>query len=207
MADYISQAMAGREFCRILGIDYEDILTLRARDREANYAYEYETVELPLWLELLIVPADYGDWSARTLYGRGNIIEGSSDRRWVEAENDSAIFAVIVDWYGLMEAGTADLQYPDPGWRDSDYPDLIPLTPEYVDHLIAEIDADFEQEKKRFPQSTGLGPEFSRLMPHARMALAQAIHRVLKTEVQMGAEAQRRLDAGEALPPAEALPL
>ena len=34
----ISQAMTGREFCQILGIDYEDILTLRAQDREANYS-------------------------------------------------------------------------------------------------------------------------------------------------------------------------
>ena len=147
--------------------------------------------------------ADYGDWSPRILYERGNIIEGSSGRRWVEAENDSAIFAVIVDWFDMMEAGTAALQYPDPGWRDSNYPALAPLTPEYVDHLIAEIDADFEHEGNRFPQSTGLGPEFSRLMPHARMALAQAIYRVLKTDAQMEAEAQRRLDAGEALPPAE----
>ncbi len=33
----IDEAMTGREFCVLVGIDYDDILALRAADREANY--------------------------------------------------------------------------------------------------------------------------------------------------------------------------
>ena len=150
---------------------------------------------------------EYDDNRPITIFNSGNIGDFSPARRWVEAENTSAVFAVIMDWYNMLEAGIAELQYPDPAWRDSDYPELTPLTPEHVDQLIAEIDADFEREHDRFPETTRLGPDFGRLRPHARMAFAQAIYRVLKSEGQMEAEARSKPDAGEALPPAEALPL
>ncbi len=34
----LDEAMTGREFCDLIGIDYDDILALRAADREANYS-------------------------------------------------------------------------------------------------------------------------------------------------------------------------
>lgn len=33
----IEEAMTGKEFCDLLGIDYDNILAIRAADRESNY--------------------------------------------------------------------------------------------------------------------------------------------------------------------------
>lgn len=65
-----------------------------------------------------------------------------------------------------------------------------------ADQIVREMDADFELETTRFPPKTGLGPEFSRLPPHARMALAQELYRLMLTERKIQREGKRLLDAG-----------
>jgi len=41
-------AMTGREFCDLLQIDYDDMLALRAADRQANYdAFLKELLRIP----------------------------------------------------------------------------------------------------------------------------------------------------------------
>ena len=44
----IEEAMTGREFCDLLQIDFDNILALRATDREANYnAFLEEILQIP----------------------------------------------------------------------------------------------------------------------------------------------------------------
>ena len=112
---------------------------------------------------------------------------------WVEAENNYAIHQVKVRWFYLMEQGLADLHRPDP------FDDTI--SPELADLVVADTDADYEEERSRWPE--GRGPEFSRLSPSARMAFAQELARITQSDAQIEAEAQTRLAAGETLPPAE----
>lgn len=116
---------------------------------------------------------------------------------WVEAENIQAAYAILIKWFGYMQRGQADLKYPDPkfvtplGWK--------PLTQELADLLIKEIAEDYEIEHARFPG--GRGPGFDRLLPHSRLALAQELMLVLKSEKEINEEAKQRLAAGEILPP------
>lgn len=149
-----------------------------------------------MWFGIRPYPMAYDDNSPPTLYAAMN---ERGPTAWVEAENNSAVFAVLMRWFGLMQAGTADQQYPDPTWKQFESPGLRALTPEVADELIAEIEADFEIEKNRYPE--GVGPGYYRLMPHARMALAQELYKALKTDAQIKAEAEARRASGETLPP------
>ena len=121
---------------------------------------------------------------------------------WVEAENIIAIRAIVCRWFELLQAGQADGRYPDPQWQQPK--GKKPLTPELADRLVAELDADFELEKHRFPESdVNNGPCFHRLKPWARMAFAQEFYNAIKTEAQIEEEAVSRLKAGEKFPPPE----
>ena len=53
-------------------------------------------------------------------------------------------------------------------------------------------------EKNRFHGR--LAPEFSRLPPHARMALVQEAYKIIKTGAAIEQETKERLAAGEKLP-------
>ncbi len=120
-------------------------------------------------------------------------------RAWVEAENIYEVWKVTQHWFELMESGEAASRYPDPFWRDEDFPGKAPLTQEVADRLIEEMDEDFMLEKGRFQGRAA--PEFSRLPPHARIAFAQDLYRVMKTSAEIYKEAEERLARGEVLPP------
>ena len=113
-----------------------------------------------------------------------------------------AIRNLVCRWFELLQAGQADGRYPDPQWQQPK--GKKSLTPELADHLIAELDADFELERHRFPESDpDNGPAFHRLKPWARMAFAQEFWGLAKTEAQIEEEAHYRLKSGEKLPPLE----
>lgn len=125
---------------------------------------------------------------------------------WVEAQNVEAAWEVVKAWYGYLQRGEAAHKYPDPSWEAP--PGRKPLTQDLADTLVREIDEDFEIERGRFPResgaplSTGLGPEMSRLPPHARMAFAQELYGVVMTAAEIKAEALRLLESGvTAFPP------
>ena len=61
------------------------------------------------------------------------------------------------------------------------------------------MDQDFMLEKNRFQGR--LAPEFSRLPAHARIAFVQQAYGVIKTSVEIKAEAERRVKEGETFPP------
>ena len=117
---------------------------------------------------------------------------------WVEAENIFEVWKLVQEWYDLMESGEAADRYPDPYWKDDDYPGKAVLTQEITDTFIEEMDADFMLEKNRFHGR--LAPEFSRLPPHARMAFVQDAYKIIKTSAAIEQEAKERLAAGEKLP-------
>lgn len=120
-------------------------------------------------------------------------------RAWVEAENIHQVWELVQRWFEMMESGEAINRYPDPFWRDKDFPGKVPLTQEVADVFIEELDTDFMLEKSRFQGR--LGPEFARLPPHARLAFVQEVYKVIKTSAQIQKEAEERLAAGETLPP------
>lgn len=118
---------------------------------------------------------------------------------WVEAENVEAVWKVVQAWFELMEAVRAADRYPDPFWEAKHPAKKRPVTQEVADKLIAELDADFQLEDRRFPD--GKGPEFSRLPAHARVAFAQDVYEVMSSEGEIEAEAKQRVRRGERLPP------
>jgi hypothetical protein len=120
-------------------------------------------------------------------------------RAWVEAENVYEVWKLVQHWFDLMNSGEAMNRFPDPYWDDSKYPDKYVLTQEIADAFIEEMDADFMLEKSRFQGR--LAPEFARLPAHARLAFVQEAYPLIKTSSQISQEAERRLAAGETLPP------
>ena len=118
---------------------------------------------------------------------------------WVEAENTVVTWKLFQAWFEMMESGIADDQYPDIFWKDDDYPTLKPLTQDLADELIAEIDADFMLEQSRFRERSA--PEFDRLVPHARMAFAQAVYRVTLSSEEIARKAEELVKDGETIPP------
>jgi hypothetical protein len=120
-------------------------------------------------------------------------------RAWVEAENVYQMWALVQKWFEMMESGEAIHRYPDPFWKDDDYPGKVPLNQDVADTFIEEMDADFMLEKSRFQGRSA--PEFARLPPHARLAFVQDAYKIIKTSGQIQKEAEERLAAGETLPP------
>ncbi len=135
-----------------------------------------------------IISADWG-MNTRTAIEKAE--------QWVEAENTTAVFALISAWFELIESGEAELKQPDPFWESPE--SKAPLTLEVADKFISEMDEDFMMERSRFQGR--LAPEFSRLSPQARMAFMQAVYGVILTTVEIKAEAARRLGMGEEIPP------
>ncbi|MCI0438692.1 MAG: hypothetical protein L0177_06120 [Chloroflexi bacterium] len=132
------------------------------------------------------------DWS-----GRDDPI--AKARAWVEAENVFEMWKLVQQWFDFIESGEAQNRYPDPFWKDEDYPDKRPLTQEVADAFIEEMDADFMLEKNRFQGR--LAPEFIRLPSYARIAFVQDAYRIIKTSGQINEETDKRLATGEKLPP------
>ena len=122
-------------------------------------------------------------------------------RAWVEAENVYEVWKLVQRWYELIDSDEAVNHYPDPNWDDSQHPGKVSLTQDVADTFIEEMDADFMLEKSRFQGR--LSPDFARLPSHARLALAQEAYGIMKTSSDINAEADKRLDAGEVLPPAQ----
>lgn len=120
--------------------------------------------------------------------------DASQAMHWVEAENDMKVREIICKWFNLLEAGTANDIDPDPFNTN--------ITQDRADKLVEEMDADFMIEAGRFKSlNKEVGPEFSRLTPSARIAMAQDIWSVLKTDREIELETYKRLKAGEELPP------
>ena len=120
-------------------------------------------------------------------------------RAWVEAENVYEVWNLVQRWFELIDSGDAVNHYPDPNWDDSQHPGKVSLTQDVADTFIEEMDADFMLEKNRFQGR--LAPEFSRLPAHARIAFVQQAYGVIKTSVEIKAEAERRVGEGETFPP------
>ena len=93
-----------------------------------------------------------------------------------------------------MQSREAEQRWPDPQGGA--------VSVELADMLIEELDADFNKEVNRFPGiDPEAGPAFHRLLPHARLAVAQEMLGVLKSEAQLEEEMERRMKNGEKLPP------
>ena len=121
-------------------------------------------------------------------------------RAWVEAENTFLVWEIVQAWFLMMNSGEALNRYPDPTWKDEDYPTKASLTQDVADLFISEMDADFMLEKSRF--NGKLPPEFARLPAHARLAFVQEMYRLpIKTAAEIAEEADERLAAGEVIPP------
>lgn len=115
---------------------------------------------------------------------------------WVEAQNVEATWLVVRKWFVWMQNGDAQYKFPDPTWDDAQHPGRRPLTQTVGDELVKEMDEDFLIERNRFPRETGLGPEFSRLPPHARLAMAQDLYGVIRTREELRGEARKLIDSG-----------
>ena len=121
-----------------------------------------------------------------TLYGSqpGNYRTRAVSR--IEAENIDAVWKVVSRWFQHMEHGEAALHMPDPFWKD--LPGKRPLTQSVADKLAAEVEADFEMERNRFP--AGGGPGFSCLSAPERLAFAQEVWRAVKSTARLIEEAR-----------------
>ncbi len=122
-------------------------------------------------------------------------------RAWVEAENVYEVWRLVQRWFELIDSGDAANHYPDPNWDDSQHPGKVSLTQDVADTFIEEMDADFMLERSRFQGR--LSPEFARLPSHARLAFTQEAYGIMKTSADINEEADKRLAAGETLPPAQ----
>ena len=114
--------------------------------------------------------------------------------KWVEAENIFAVREYVCNWFDKLENGEADDIEPDP---------FKPIpSQEETEHLVEELEADFMREHHRFLNlDKTAGPGFARLKPQARLAFVQGIREIKLTNKQIRIETERRLTAGEALPP------
>jgi len=146
---------------------------------------------------------DYRSTTARDMYGQcfPNSLAYAHPpleqaKAWVEACNVEKTWKVMSKWFGYMQTGEAAMNYPDPFWEDTKHPGRRKLTQDIADKVVQEVDEDFEIERGRFPRETGLGPEFSRLPPQARMALAQELYSILMTDKEIAEEADRLLARG-----------
>ena len=117
-------------------------------------------------------------------------------KAWVEAQNVEKTRRIMSKWFEFMQSGEVKLKCPDPYWSDDEHPERHKLTREVADEIVHEVDEDFEIERGRFPRETGFGPEFSRLPPHARMALAQGLCVNRMTEREIADEAECLLTKG-----------
>lgn len=148
-----------------------------------------------------LVYAQMPKYDARALYAAKDFIRRrlpqDSAYDWLEAENDAAVWAIVQKWFEYMESGQAAHMYPDPAPQPKR--GCKPLTPELADYLIAELDDDFNEERGRFPE--GHGPEFSRLLPHARLAFAQELYGAMKTGKELETAAKQAIREGLLLPP------
>ena len=116
---------------------------------------------------------------------------------WVEAENMQKFWAEVIKvWFARLQDGTHIYYYPDPYWKPKK--GHLVLDQECADRLLTELDADFQLEAGRFPGSKG--PDFNRMAPHARIAFAQAVSDMLKSESEIHDEAEQRFKAGEQFP-------
>ena len=112
---------------------------------------------------------------------------------WIEAENIMDLRQLISNWFQLIETGESDGTYPSINSS---------ITQKEADHLIEELDADFQIERARFPDSDPeAGPAFVRLLPHSRLAFVEEIKKILKQSDQLEYEARKRIDSGEIIPP------
>lgn len=116
---------------------------------------------------------------------------------WLLAVNTLEQFKVLCRWFDYLQADEAQHHYPDPDYQPRNK--QVVVNQAVADLLVAELDADFLLEYSRFPE--GRGPEFSRLPPHARIALLQELATVAKSLAELEGEAHRGLKAGEHLPP------
>jgi len=139
----------------------------------------------------------YQSCIAASPYSSGHSDPFEKARAWVEAENIEAVWKLVQKWFLLMQSGEAEMRYPDPTWSEQE--GRAPLTPELADMIVKELDADFEVERGRFQGRRP--PEFARLSAVARLAFAQDLLGILKTDQTIRAEAKDRLAAGEVLPP------
>ena len=107
-------------------------------------------------------------------------------RFWYESEQDwkaivKRIVDVLQDWFMAMESGEAVHRYPAPDSK---------VGTDKADKLISVLDAYFEGELSSNPEYHGRkmgtwpdvpgSPGFSRLAPHARIALFEDLKRALE---------------------------
>jgi hypothetical protein len=142
---------------------------------------------------------NYANIDVHDLYKTSFKVEGiiSDAERWVFCENMMEIRLRIIQWWYWIEDGSAEKKYPDP--TDTS------ILQERADKFISELEDDMLKEKNRWKAlSKNAGPGFDRLLPHARIAMAQDIMRMFKPSKQIRNEAGKRVQDGEHLPPLDA---
>ncbi|MFH1290407.1 MAG: hypothetical protein ABIH92_03295, partial [Nanoarchaeota archaeon] len=148
------------------------------------------------------MPKDYTDMRTEDIYASlkykrfpREYHANDSAELWVEAENMMAVRKLIIRWYRELEAGTAD--------RNNRIDPLnISITQGKADNFIKVLDEEFDKEMYRAESLKIDTPvEFNRLSSNARIAFAQQIFDLIKDEDTLIAESERRIQAGEILPP------
>jgi len=112
----------------------------------------------------------------------------------IEAENIEKVWDLVTEWFHAMESGETEMRRPDPFFEPPE--GLEDLTEEIADSIVEEIDLDFALEAGRMKSRGQLPPEFKRLGPEARMAFAQEIYHLLKSQADIEAEAKELMNQG-----------
>ena len=129
-----------------------------------------------------------------------NPIASSEDREAAQ-EQIEAVFAILEDWYQAIENGTADHRLPDPTFVPP--PGRPPITEALVEEFIRELDREIDIDalgSRGKSYKADASSEFHRLAYPQRLALIQALMRVLLSEEEMAQKAEERR-AERAAPP------
>lgn len=140
---------------------------------------------------------DYSDTTIRDIYNSIVMPQIERGLAWVIAENTYAVRAIIIKWFKALESGSAFKKHPN--LLDNS------ISMEKANKLVEELDAEFDVEFENRKESIGAdaSADFRRLPPYARLAFAQELFKVLKTEEQLEKELKKRLENGEVIPPKE----
>lgn len=130
------------------------------------------------------------------LYRSCRIELKSDSQAWVMAEMVMEIRRVACEWFKAMEDDSAWGRRPDPRGKM--------VSKEEADRIVMTMEDDFNVERPRW-LNYGVtdGPGFTRLHDSNRLAFAQEISAALKSENEIKQEVERRLQAGEKLPPGD----
>ena len=142
------------------------------------------------------------------MFGYATIHTPSPEEEEVKQAQISAVFEVLEDWFLALEDGSASHRLPDPSFEQPQGRPQITeeLANEFIKELDREIDIDafgYQGQKYKADATS----EFLRLEMPQRIALVQALMRVLVTDEEMAAKVKElRIERGGAEEASDAAP-